>query len=224
MPRGTKQTREECLAALRRLSEILGGSRPTAADLRGKAGREAGCPREHVYYRLFGSLEAAVEAAGLSDLPTAKQKRLSEARAEVRRLFEEALAGRKFLLEGEAVALVRDLSGCGLPPDARKALLREVCREKGVRLVSLPASAALHAVASWLAGQPCRGRLPEREAVRAALGEEAARLLELALELGSLAAAARAAGCEVNEASKMVITSSRGAVRRLTGRVLVRRQ
>lgn len=224
MPKRRTWTKEECLAALRRLSEIIGGTRPTAADLRGKAGRKARCPSLGTFYRLFGSFEAAVEAAGLSILPTTKREHLDRSRADARRVFEESLAGRRFLLEVEAVALVRELSGCGLTADERKELLREVCRKRDVHIVSLPSSTAIYAVASWLAGQPYRGRLPEREAVRAALGEEAARLLEMAIELGSLAAAARAAGYGVYEASRMVVRASRKAVRRLTGRVLVREQ
>lgn len=100
-------------------------------------------------------------------------------------------------------------------------LIKKVCRKKGIRILKLPNDTVLNAVVSWIAGQPYIGVLPEKRLVEVALGEEVARLLRMAVELGSLAAAL-AAGYGSSRVSRMVISASRKAAKRLMGRVPLR--
>ncbi|MGB9791746.1 MAG: homing endonuclease associated repeat-containing protein, partial [Thermacetogeniaceae bacterium] len=53
-----KPTKEDCVEALRRLSQELGGYRPTCHDVESELGVKVGCPKWKVIVKLFGSFEA----------------------------------------------------------------------------------------------------------------------------------------------------------------------
>lgn len=71
------KSKEEHLEALRKLSELLGGYRPTSADLLSPLAKEAGCQCHAVYQKYFGSFQNALKEAGLDKLP--KKKLLEKA-------------------------------------------------------------------------------------------------------------------------------------------------
>lgn len=213
-------TKEECLAALRNLSEALGGARPTVADLIGRVGRTTGCPPKGTIERLFGSFSAAVETAGLSNLPTAGKKHRAESFSKARERLEKFLKDKKVLFRGEKRTLMSQLAECGVKQRAREDLVRVECRKRGVRILKVPDNQALCAVLSWLAGQPYLGILPDKELVEVTLGDEATRLLRATLEAGSFAAGARMAGYSLlYNALKVVKNASRKAVEELVGKI-----
>lgn len=215
VPSGKNWTREECLAALRRLSEALGGARPTVADLIGRTGKEVGCPPKSVLEKLFGSFAAAVRAAGLSNLPTRRQWQLSISLSEMRGRFREYLRGRKFLLRGEGVRLVRELSGTAVPARVRREVLTEMCREMGIRMLALPDRPAIRKAVDWLLKQGLDGEGVRQVCAVAGVSEEELQLLLSAIELGSLPAAARAAGYGSSHARKLVMAASEKLARYL---------
>ncbi|WP_422938474.1 homing endonuclease associated repeat-containing protein [Thermanaeromonas toyohensis] len=102
-------TKEESLAALRRLSEMLGGTRSIVCDVRGKLGRQAGCASIEAIRRLFGSWETALEKAGLAGLPTRKSPERDIALRSLREYFEHLLHDRTFLFYGEGADMVKKL-------------------------------------------------------------------------------------------------------------------
>ncbi len=220
MPKKRREwTKEECLTALRNLSEALGGARPTAADLIGMVGRAAGCPPKGTIERLFGSFSVAVEAAGLSNLPTAGKKHRAESFSRAREQLEEFLKDKKVLFRSEKQAIVAQLGKCGVNQRAREDLVRMECRKRGIRVLKVPNDPALCAVISWLAGQPYLGILPDKELVEVTLGDEATRLLRATLEAGSFAAGARMAGYSLYNALKVAKNASRKAVEELVGKI-----
>lgn len=65
--------KDGCAGALRRLSEALGGARPTMFDVVSPIGISAGCPALTVITMHFGSFKKALEYAGLDKLPRRRE-------------------------------------------------------------------------------------------------------------------------------------------------------
>ncbi|SMB97138.1 hypothetical protein SAMN00808754_1767 [Thermanaeromonas toyohensis ToBE] len=205
-------TKEECVAALKRLSAALSGCRPTTSDLVGRVGREVGCPPEWVIHELFGSWKVAIREAGLESLPTVREQARQAAVEELRLYFDRVLEGKSFLFRGEAHEIVKKAPG-KLYVQSKRRMLRGACREKGIRLLNLPYDRDIRAVVSWLLGCPAEGVLPEKEKVEEALGEAALRVLRRIMEVGNLKAAAQAEGLKVFQARRMLVEACRRAVR-----------
>lgn len=153
-----RPTKEDCIEALKRLSEELGGYRPTCHDVESEVGVKAGCPKWKVIVRLFGSFDAAIEEAGLKDLPT---KRASEGRGgKVLRILDNQGDG-SFYLSAEVL-------------DRRT---REHLKKQGIPIIPTPKSRAMLTVLDWLRGIEQEGILPARDEIRSAMGERAFEFL-----------------------------------------------
>lgn len=207
-------TKEESLAALRRLSEMLGGTRPTVCDVRGKLGRQAGCASMEAIRRLCGSWETAVEEAGLAGLPTRKSREREIALKSLREYFEHLLRGRSFLFYGEGADMVRKAPAV-LPVQTRRQVLAEICKKRGIRVLGLPASKDVGTVVSWLLGYPAEGILPDAEEIAKSLGPDALRLFRRVVETGSLKAAARSEGLSERRAKRILLDASTRAVEQM---------
>lgn len=184
----------EILESLRRLAAEL-GRRPACTDLTTEAGIRCGCPGAKTITDRFGSLSAALKAAGLDGLPTRHE-------LEARRRAEEAkkLASSGFVLAGEVT-------------DLRQ---RQILRDAGVPVLLLRRfDGDLGVVLDWLRGRPAKGVLPSREEICAAMGERAFAFLEGLCSGGTLKALGREAGLTRERVRQIIARAARRAVRRL---------
>jgi hypothetical protein len=184
----------DCLEALRRLAQEL-GYRPAYTDLKTEAGVRCGCPGEKTLYDRFGSLSAALKAAGLDGLPTRRE-------LEARRKAEEAkrLASSGFVLAKEVADLQQ----------------RQALKHAGVPVLSLRKSEGdIGVVLDWLRGRPAKEVLPSREEIRAAVGERAFAFLQGLCSGKTLAALGQEAGVTRERVRQIIARAARKAVCRL---------
>ncbi len=150
-------TENECLDALKRLSAVLGGYRPTVADLDSDLAAEVGCPTRNTIIRRFGSMVNALRSAGLVGLQTRHENVVTIEKARIAKVFK----GKSFVMAG----------------DLPKKNISKIARREGLRVVRASKSYEVNIVLDWMRGQAYDGALPDREGMRLAMGNDAYQYL-----------------------------------------------
>ncbi|HBT19964.1 MAG TPA: hypothetical protein DEA47_01115 [Peptococcaceae bacterium] len=189
-------SKEECIEALRRLSGKLGKCRPTFQDIESSAGIESGCPKYRIIKRTFGSLEKALEEAGLKDLPTKKQKEAAEKKKKLDAFFE----GKKFVFDCE----VKDKK------------LRFEAKKRKIAVVKAPKNKKLLTVLNWMRGVEDRGVLPSPEEIRLAVGEKKFKMLSAYRSGRSLAEIGKDIGLSKEGVRQNLLKGAEKAVRKFS--------
>ncbi|MGB9859853.1 MAG: homing endonuclease associated repeat-containing protein [Moorellaceae bacterium] len=195
------------LESLRKLANLIGGRRPQGKDFESKEAVEAGIPALYSYIRRFGSLQRALELAGLERLPGKKdlQKKLREEK--IHRGVEEAIK----VLAAKPYVFTDQLKGW----DISARLLREEVERRGVVVLRRVKVAALERALNMYYG--VGEEKVAREQMRTLMGNRAFETFEKYASGGRCCEIARELGCSREWIRLTIKNGIRRFLRRLDG-------
>lgn len=208
-------TKDYCAKSLRRLSEILGGIRPTLVDVASETGIAAGCPTGKTIHSLFGSFKEALKYAGLYDLPTGRRKKMQEKQNIRWDFFDRIISGREFLLQAEIP----------LKPGTNLYLqFRKYAGQKNVTVINLHPTREVVVLLNWLRGIKAAGILPEKNEIVSKMGERSFQYLLGLLKGESMQEIADREGITKERVRQIVSRGIKRAVGALTGKNKTRKK